>query len=185
MKQINVTEEQYEMLKELSNLIKTQDNFGSENPIYVAQSRKMMPVYDGCDGAGFTIVNSNDSECSRSFEYKILDGNEIYEEIVEFLEDRDFDKDDIVQKIEDSKWDVNTHPHWVLEEITDEKWERYEFDFTWETKAYFLTEQECKRYLKYQSHNLNSGRMYVDYVGYANYGYIPKLQQLLKELEVE
>jgi hypothetical protein len=49
-------------------------------------------------------------------------------------------------------------------------------------RAYFLTRVEAERYVKYQSHNLREPRVYTRSCGYANYGDLQCLYQLLLKM---
>jgi len=59
------------------------------------------------------------------------------------------------------------------------------FEYYFQTVAYFLTDVEAKKYIKYQRHNLANPRTYVDWVGYDNRGMLTGLMELLNILKFE
>lgn len=74
--------------------------------------------------------------------------------------------DEVIKKLEDNEIYI------YQDEIVYSKEE-------WEDKAYFLTHQEAKDYMKYQKHNLGQCRIYVDAPGYDNRGTFDTFLQLL------
>jgi len=182
MKSIQVTDEQYEMMKELSNLRKTQDNRATRDPIWLVQterSRVCNEEYTYGEKTAWVIVDEGGNElCSSlwSMENNIegvknhIDGEDLLEEL----------KDEVKQ-IEalnevDDIWNI-------VESLPDLDLRYVCIEYYYETIATFLTDQEAKAYIKYQSHNLTNPRTYVDYVGYSNRGYLPKLMNMLLDLK--
>ena len=59
---------------------------------------------------------------------------------------------------------------------------------SWRTIAYFFSEEEAKRYIQYQSHNLTNPRTFAADCGYANSGdwdpFYELLQDIAKKCEV-
>lgn len=180
MKQINVTDEQYEFLKFLTEQRKTQNNRSTADPIWLAQTKR------------FRICDEDYAEpdCYQFYgDCDVLfyadDMNDFKIKLKEWLDENEYEGyepfDDIDFLFEAKDW---------IEEFRTKHYNSWQMDLVpmeayWETVAYFLTDVEAKAYIEYQSHNLCEPRTYVDYCGYANHGDLPKLMKLLLELNLE
>ena len=60
--------------------------------------------------------------------------------------------------------------------------QKHSIHITYRPIAYFLTRAEADKYIKYQSHNLREPRVYTRSCGYANYGDLQCLYQLLLKM---
>ena len=188
MKTIDVTDEQYEMMKELCRLRQTQDNRATANPIWFVQTLKSRP----CD--------PEYGECVYILTYDGDDEFEPTDDIEKFkIRFQEWVKTDLEREIDwndDNKYNYtsfNSINYWYeLEdwiehfrhiELNDAPLYFLSIEYYYENVATFLTDEKAQHYLEYQAHNLNNPRTFVDYTGYANYGYLPKLLDMLKELK--
>lgn len=102
MKTIEVTDEMYSFLKELSQEIKTQDNRGTASPyFYQVQEDEVIGVPDGCGEVAWvsddTIIKTDDEIKQAVFEWKdwtLGDG----EDEKKYKELDRFDIDDIMEE---------------------------------------------------------------------------------------
>ena len=187
MKTIEVTDEQYEVLKELCHERKTQDNRCTADPIWVVQTKKhriINPEFS-CTGETATAFYGDEGDIFHAEEFDEFK-SEIHDYIFVEHECEDYTDEEIESFNECSDfWDLE---YWFDKFKKEHDFEEHcwvDIEYYYEDVAYFLTDKEAKDYCKYQSHNMNEPRSYVKYCGYANQGYLPKLLDMLKTLEVE
>jgi len=187
MKNIQLTDEDYTMLKELCNLRKTQDNRSTRNPIWLVQTQEYRvcnPDYSQYkyvlhDEEGNLIKPTDNFESFKS---------QVREYIEESRDDIDFkDEEKYGDYSFEKTYDFETIIEWIenyrIAELNYSCFFVQTIEHYYRTVAYFLTDKEAKKYLKYQAHNLTNPRTYVDYCGYSNLGYLPKVMDLFSRIE--
>lgn len=70
-------------------------------------------------------------------------------------------------------------------EDTEISIEAHYYKEEWQSKAYFFTKKEARKYMKYQAHNLRNPRIFTANAGYDNRGDYPMLQKLLLRIGEE
>lgn len=186
MKSLKLTDEQYEMLKNLCHERKTQDNRCTASPIWAVQTQRYRvcdPEYSNGETA-LVILTEDYDPLAKSDDFQELK-SEFSEYLEEYYEDGEIDEDE---------WDEfnQLDDLWGLENFIDDldrkhnlKFHIHTIEYYYEDEAWFLTDVEAKEYLKYQSHNLTNPRTYVYHTGYSNCGYLPKLLDMFLKLEFE
>lgn len=185
MKTLELTDEQYKVIKSIVNQRKVMDRRCTNLPFYTAQTRveEFRGVESGySDHCG---IHDSESKCLIENLEDFLDtiGRES-DEMEKFndnylimLQGLDYNDLDEVCSL------LNTDPD--TGEYSGEEYEVYYFDYRYEDRAWFLTEKEALDYCKYQSHNLCHPRTYCYTTGYANCGTFPKLLEMFDTLKLE
>jgi hypothetical protein len=147
MKTIEVNDEMYEFLANLSKEIKTQDNRGTKSPYFFqVQEEEECEVPDGC---GEKVWVMDGQICLRTEE-------DIKKAVFEY---NDWDLEDSDKNIEYSEihdWDLG---HLLFKA-------GYRMGYVSIKHKYsncFLTEKACHEYLKEDAHNLTNPKSYLFY----------------------
>ena len=187
MKTIELTNKQYKVIKKITELRKTMDTRSTCMPIYSVQTRveEFRGIESGySDHCGIhddegTCLIENREDFLNTIGYCEEDILILDDEYLKALEYLNFEGplDDIVELL-------NKDPE-TNEDQENMIYDVYYFDYRYEDKAYFLTEQEALDYCKYQKHNLCHPRTYAHHLGYANQGYFPKLLDIFDKLVLE
>ena len=154
---IKLTEKENEFLKQYAQVYEQERQVDcTADPIVVVEDIEELIA---ADGLGDKRVYTWDMET-----YYSLD------ELRKALMDNDFSENDITDMLED----VEENGHCMHNEI-----QKHEVYIKYRPIAYFLTRAEADRYVEYQSHNQTKPRVYTRSSGYANYGDLQCLYQLL------
>ena len=179
MKNLKVTDEQYEMLKNICHERKTQNNRSTADPLWIVETQDSRASADGFDDIDFyTYVFEHESYIS------FTELEDFKSEVIEYY--KEHEDEEAISEIVD-----NLESCYDIDDVSDMLEDRHEGSYLfvgvyyYRPVAYFLTDIESKDYLKYQSHNLNNPRTYVVHSGYSNCGYMPKLLKMFKDLEFE
>lgn len=151
MKTINVTDEMYEFLMNLSNELTTQDHRGTAMPyIFQIQSQEEVPAADGCGTIAWIYDGS-----------KIETDKEIIEAIAEFKE----------IAIEDVTEDEHTR-----EEILEEAgYRKIYYEMKDKLQNAFLTSKACDEHIRLNDYH------YCQPVNYLTHAFRnPELETLIK-----
>lgn len=171
---MKINEKIIEILAKISEKRKTQDTYGTRNPIYLVQRRKTRtvdPEYDTVEEKRLYIPEiSVEGFCPTFEDVKdgILRETPLPCDFVMELED--------CGSIEEMR---STFKSYFSEEDDYYYAELLKIGYYWETVAYFLTLEDAKQYQHYQAHNLGVNRVYVDYAGYDNRGLFAQLLEVL------
>lgn len=162
------------ILKEISEKRKTQDAYGTRNPIYLVQRRKARtvdPEYDTVEEKRLYIPEMSVEGFCPTFE-DVKDGalreTPLPCDFVMELED--------CGNIEEMQ---ATFKSYFSEEDDYYYTELLKLGYYWETVAYFLLLEDARQYQRYQAHNLGINRIYADYAGYSNRGLFAQLLEVL------
>lgn len=171
---MKINEKIIEILAKISEKRKTQDTYGTRNPIYLVQRRKTRtvdPEYDTVEEKRLYIPEiSVEGFCPTFEDVKdgILRETPLPCDFVMELED--------CGSIEEMR---STFKSYFSEEDDYYYAELLKVGYYWETVAYFLTLEDARQYQHYQAHNLGVNRVYVDYAGYDNRGLFAQLLEVL------
>jgi len=180
---IEITNEQYKLLKFLQNERLTQDNDCIDEPIWSVQNEIHKLVNENYqDGDNIEISYEEDKLIIKDYCRKKF--HEIKKEVEDWsndLELLDFSKEidylaweDISCYLEMRDWlEKNDGIYCALTEEND-----------FEDIAYFLTKKEAKDYIEYQGHNLKKPRTYAYGLGYGNKSNFKSLLKFLKEVNL-
>ncbi len=171
--EIEITEEQEKYLKQYSQLFdKEALEHGTRLPVIKVQTRYWQVSHDGYE--------DDYLYCFDEDEFKTLEELKKYLLEYDYFEENE-DKDFINSYLERIDEDTKLYGKFEDKELSIEI-EFLPIKYYWRDRGYFLTIKEAKEYQQYQSHNLGISRIYTDYVGYSNYGDLPPLLNLLKEI---
>lgn len=181
MKEIKINEKLLDILLELKQDRISQDKFGTNNPLYIVQSRTEERTSEYAD----------DVKLERLYIPTISEEDDFYPSIEDIragvLRDTNLPCN-LVMNLEKKE---------NLQEVAEEFHEYYQFDDElyetkiiymteqWNNKAYFLSLKKAKEYQQYQKHNLGISRIYADYVGYNNRGLLAQLLNILDNEKIE
>lgn len=142
MKTIEVSDELYEKLVEISNGLNTQDHRSTAMPYFFQiMTKQKQPVPDGF---GDHIVWVGDGT-----------GLETDEEIYEFLSEARGEEIEEIKKLSWSK----------IEDILEEQgFKKFDYEYREEYQNAFFTEKACREHIKANAHHYNDG---VDYISHA------------------
>ena len=173
MKQINISDEGYEFLKDLCNELRTQPNDGNADPIYwgVLEDHQVLAL-EG-DGDPYFTTDDGLITLEDAIEYVdqcIMEYNaDIQDEWKDVWKDN---PDDVSYFIRETlKWDYY-----------DVIWQRTEERVSTTTGA-FLTKRACKKYIETNAYHHDNPRTYA-MTAFRNYE-LEKLLKVLKSLEIE
>lgn len=176
---MEISKKAIELLKEIQEHRKVQDNYGTRNPIYLVQrriERAVDPEYDSVDIQRLYIPEISFEGICPTFE-DVKDGElrktELPSEFVTALEDCG----SIEEMLETFKWYFSPDNCNYDTKIINA-------GYYWQTMAYFLVLKDAQEYQQYQKHNLGVSRIYADYIGYGNVGTFAQLIDLFDEGEV-
>jgi len=158
-KTIEISDENYEFLKDFMNRIKTQDNRATASPyFYVVQCRKEIAVPLGTTGK----TRYFDSNSSSSY---------TLEELKKWFKEW---KDD------DMEWD-NEKDEEEFEKYKRKYCEKYDIDEIEEEHNVFFTEEGYNQHIKLNGHNYRHYNKFYSYIKHAFRN--PELTGLFKALE--
>ena len=171
---VNLDDRIVEILKEWNKIRKTQDNFATNMPVYIVQSREERVVdedYDSMDIQRLSIPEISDDNFYPTME-EIKKGElrntELPCNLVMELEQ----KENLEQVVEEIQNYFNPDDKYYDSSYMN-------LQYYWENQAYFLVLEEAERYREYQKHNLGFSRIYADYVGYGNGGTLSEFLRIL------
>lgn len=173
MKTINVTDEMYNFLMDLSKELNTQDHRCTAMPYFFQiQTKKQVAAYDGC---GTDIwVDEDGNELETEDEIREFIAKDIYEndESIIYLDD---------DKAKDlAKKKVNEMDDWDLGEYLEShrnNWRKVAVTTENEYKNAFLTEKACKAHIKANNYHYSEPRDYLTHA-FRN----PELEKVLQFL---
>ena len=171
---MKINEKIIEILTKIIEKRKTQDTYGTRNPIYLVQRRKTRtvdPEYDTVEEKRLYIPEISVDGFYPTFE-DVKDG---------ILRETSLPCD-FVMELEDCGSIEEMHStfkSYFSEEDDYYYAELLKIGYYWETVAYFLTLEDAKQYQHYQAHNLGVNRVYVNYAGYNNRGLFAQLLEVL------
>lgn len=186
MKTLKLTDEQYETIKKITELRKTMDRRCTHLPFYSVQTRveEFRGVESGysdhCgihDDEGKCLIE-NREDFLNTIGYGEEDLKDCDKDYLDNLEILDFNSLDSIVELLNKDPETNEDRESMIYDV-------YYFDYRYEDRSYFLTEQEALEYCKYQKHNLCHPRTYAYHAGYANQGFFPKLLKIFDELKLE
>lgn len=160
MKTIEITDEQYEFLKEAKELLKTQDNRCTRDPIYCIMEKKRIYGYEPDYASDFIWVWDDEeiADNTNNIFQQILD---YYDEetILDLWESLDRDNapiDEIIKKLNeelDSGWEYQIED--FLEGKNIKKvYYRENYELSQQTKIFSLFEKDAKEYVESKKSNV-------------------------------
>jgi len=185
MKTIEISQEDYEFLKDLQNELNTQTTDGNAQPVYwgVMES-KDVAVPDGC---GETYIQYDDGKWTLG---------EAVHEVEEFLasltpQEKIIKNDFGEESTLDEQWEAVDHENIV--DVFDFmyvecKWDNialYDFvkeDYICRYTGAFLTKRACKNYIEKYKYNHNNPRTYA-MTAYRNFE-LERLLKILREMKL-
>lgn len=175
MKTIQITDEDYEFLKDLQHELNTQGSDGNADPVYwgvMESERRGVP-----DGCGDPIIYTGDGETMTA------------EEAVEYIESEylpNLDETNRQEWEETDKTDMNDIVFFMTERL---EWrdvrvvyESIEERISRETGA-FLTKRACKEYIERYGYNHSKPHTYA-MTAYRNFE-LARLLKILKTMEMK
>lgn len=168
MKTIEVTDEVYDFLMELSKELNTQSNRGTALPYFFQiQTTEEVAAHDGC---GEAVWHS--SKCEKTLRTK--------EDMVEFLIEYHFEENPLLSEKEMSDAEINIKSlkdYEIESQIEDKGFVKYFVQEEHQWQNAFFTEKACREHIK---RNIHHYRKPVDYLSYAFRN--PELEMVLKFL---
>ena len=159
--EIDVSEENWNFLKEFMNRVKTQDNRGTASPYYFTVCcKKEVAVPEGSTGN----VKYYDSNSCESY---------TYEELKKRFKEWNDDDDD------DTEWNEEDDEN--FEEYQEKYCQKYDVDEDYEYENVFFTEKGYEDHIKLNGHNYRHFKKYYSYVKCAFRN--PEIEGLFKALE--
>jgi hypothetical protein len=158
MKTIQVTDEMYEFLINLSKELNTQDHRGTRMPYFFqVQTKEQIAVPDGCGIEAWHYDGS-----------LIETEEEIQDVIIEYKE----------WSVEKSEKLYSDLPDWEIEEILEKiGYRKVNYDYRTNLENAFLTSKACDEHIRVNKHNLKSPVNYLS-GSFRN----PELETVLKFL---
>jgi hypothetical protein len=143
MKIIEISDELYKRLKEISEAIKTQNNRSTAKPyFYQIQTKELVAVPEGCG-----------TECYHNDGSQIETEEEINQTIFEYKDGKMLIKE--IQKLDD----------WEKEGILEDAgWQKGNYDYKDQYENAFFTEKGCREHIRLNKHHYNEP---VDYLTHA------------------
>ena len=211
MKNITLSEEEFEWLKKLQKEYFTQDNRCTRTPIYLVQTRVPYgaDANSSYDGTCLLDESSRDSDTIMewvwSSEHRREQDRLTLEERLEMIEEHIFEANLLYKGLEDNEEKVKELKEKIKEYIEDympdledpenvkdmieelvenSELRIWHFQYVWETRATCFTEQEAFMYKEMQKHNLGVSRTFAVSPGYANHGHFSKLHDLIRDLSL-
>lgn len=187
MKTINVNDEQYQVLKELSYLMKTQDNRATSYPVFSVQTQRSRAAADDYENVdGYQLIWEGETATDVCDDIDKLK-KEIRKHFIERGDRVNWNDDlDCIYSFKEAD-SIHYLQEW-LNELSKRKYNNtsmYIFSLVhyYEDVAFFLTDKDAKEYMEYQSHNLTNPRTYAHSCGYSNKGLLPKLMDMLIKID--
>jgi hypothetical protein len=141
MKTIEVTDEQYEALKEMQNELNTQDNRHTRDPMYVIMDTHKVPTSSDYSD-DYEWFNSNDSETigndEELFEFLCENHESKLLEVYNGIYDRDVLFKVVTEITDSNKEEIK---EWLLDEIKYENDLDFLLDLDYISKVYLLDEE--------------------------------------------
>lgn len=151
-KTIEVSEEMYDFLMDLSKKLNTQNHRATAMPYFFQiRTEKKVYVSEGRGVETWVNTDSQDELCSQK---------EIDEKILEILNDRYTNKDDLFIKEYLEKMDEDEKEN----ALTENGYEKAYYEIDYEYKNSFLTEEACREHIRLNSYHYNNP---VDYLSSA------------------
>ena len=175
MKEIKISQEDYDFLKDLQHELQTQDNDGTADPLYwMVEEEETVGVPDGCGDPIIYMSDGATMELEEAVKY-------IEEEYLKYLdEDNQEEWNDCVDK--DDMSDVvrfmNDCLDWHEVRIV---WQEKKEVISRETGA-FLTKRACKEYIQRYGYNHTKPHSYA-MCAYRNFE-LERLLKILKTIEL-
>lgn len=136
------------------------DHRGTHNPIYLVETQEKNIIYDGGESGEAKYFSTDSNEIYDTPEELVKENTPLDKELVKTFDELAYEEfnDISICDLEDyfQAFEVGAQ---VVSEIQ-----------SYRTAAYFFSEEEAKRYIKYQGHNLNHPRTYAAGPGYSNNG---------------
>lgn len=160
MKQIEVTDEMYEFLMNLSNELNTQDHRGTRMPYFFqVQTQEVQYVPEGC-GTEVWVCDGSTIETEEEIKEEVLRYKE-WDSLEESEAERLFSELDF----------------WEIDEIMEENWRKVNMTHEPRYENSFLTSKACDEHIRVNKHNLNSPVNYLS-GSFRN----PELEMVMKFL---
>jgi len=160
MKTIEISDEMYDSLVEISTLIKTQDNRCTASPYFFqVQTSKEVPTCEGC-GEEIWVDNDgcelrNEKEIREYISEKIFENDESMLELTD--EEALIKTEEIVDKMD--SYDLYEY----LENRKYDNWRKVNVTEIYQYENVFFTEKACREHIRINGHNLNKPRTYINY----------------------
>lgn len=177
---LSLNKNMVEILSELNKKRKEKDEYATEHPIYIVQTRKerksddinnkdniekiFIPISSEEEGITATMTEIKNGELRRT---------SLPCELVMELEEKK-DIKEVLTEIKD---------YFVEEDISYNS-KIINIEYYWENIAYFLLEEEAKKYQESQKHNLGINRIFITHVGYSNESSLFKILEILDDKNV-
>lgn len=173
MKQIEVTDEMYEALIEISTNMNNQDSRCTASPyFYQVQCKKEVAAYEGCgDIIWHHPYSSETLRTDEDIKEYIL--NELFENDEEF---GDF-SDEEAQKMSIEKYNL-MDKYDIQDYLENKDWNKYDVQEESVYENMFFTEKACEEHIRINKHNMNKPQSYVQHA-YRN----PELELIVKFLK--
>ena len=174
MKEIKISQEDYDFLKDLQHELQTQDNDGTADPLYwMVEEEETVGVPDGC---GDPIIYMGDGATME------------LEEAVKYIEEdylKDLDEDS-KEEWEDVDKDYMEDVVGFMNDVLDWHevrivWQRKQEVISRETGA-FITKRACKEYIQKFGYNHTKPHTYA-MCAYRNFE-LARLLKILKTMEL-
>jgi hypothetical protein len=192
MKSINIelTEQQEYFLKKFaSNHYEgSKQNLCTYKPIHLVQTsreRVVNPDYDSPDKVVW--ISKDDYEEQYDSVEELVRGYYKYDKCpIEIISYEDaYNKDEFIGVYGDEFVISDEKDYLKAYDIDLDDYYKTHIEYYYETVAYFFSLDEAKRYIEYQSHNLNNPRTYTVSMGYANKGEYEPFWDLLMSIGVK
>ncbi|WP_156290761.1 hypothetical protein [Oceanobacillus salinisoli] len=188
---INLTDEQAKFLREFAEKQKpgAKDNASTAHAFHVVENKEFdfIPYSDDLNGffEDLPLTFTTDCDYDRWWDDET-------EMISDWYEDRGEDCPIEIKPFSELRY--NYFKGLLEEEELITEWSEYFEAYgvklhamawrktRWEKVAFFFIRDEAKRYMKYQSHNLNEPRVYTYSCGYANDGDFVPFRDLLMSM---
>jgi hypothetical protein len=170
MKTIEISDEMYDALVEISTNINNQDNRCTASPyFYQVQTKKEVAAYEGCG----TEVWYNSDLCKT-----LKTEEDIKEYIIEDMLDNmdpEYSTDEANILAEEDYLGLTEYD--ITEYLEEHNFNKYDVQEENVYENMFFTEKACDQHIKINKHNMNEPRSYVQHA-YRN----PELEVVIKFL---
>ena len=174
MRTIQVSDEDYEFLKDLQHELNTQENDGQADPIYWSVMDHMtQPMPEGCGDAAIYMGDGDVMTTEEAVEY-------VDEKLCDYREElqekwKDVDKnwmDSVVAFIRDDMEIIECRVVWLEEK-----------EYISHESGAFITKRACKQYIERFGYNHNKPHTYA-MTAYRNFE-LGRLLKILKTMEMK